>query len=132
MGRMVNPDVLGGSRPKVTQDDIQDGDVALVTIAEFEQGEIDDPSTETGKRAVMTLTFEELGEKALYLNKSDAETLVEKFGKDADKWKGQTVPIEKVNSTYNNKTYPKVHIVPAADWGKYLKPRRSAKKRPAR
>lgn len=131
MGRTVNPDLLGGSRPKVTQDDIEDGDVAVVTIAEFEQGEIDDPSTETGKRAVMTLTFEELGDKVLYLSKGDAAALVEKLGKDADKWKGVRVPIEKVNSTFNNKTYPKVHVVPPGEWGKYVKSA-SARKRKAR
>lgn len=128
MARKIQSDVYGSSRPKITQDDIEDGDVGIFTIAEFDDQEVDDPETESGKRMAAFLTFEETGDKRLWLNKTQIDTLIERLGDDADKWAGQRIPLEKVTTTFKGQKYAKVAVCPAAEWDDYLKPARNRKR----
>lgn len=132
MGK-VDPTRLGRSAPKVTQDDLEE-DVAVVTIASYEEGELDDADAPEGKRATAFLTFKELGDKRLYLNVTQAKVLVERLGESSDKWIGQQVPIEKVTSRFGTKKYEKVSVVTdPEEWEDYVEPaprrRRRAKRR---
>lgn len=129
MARKIKSDAYGSSRPKVTQDDIEDGDVAIFTIVEFDDQEVDDAEAESGKRMAAFLTFEETGDKRLWLNKTQIDTLIEKLGDDVEKWAGQRVPLEKVETTFRGQKYQKVAVCPADEWDEYLKPARSRKGR---
>lgn len=126
--RTVDSSKYGKSRPKLTQDDLE-ADVAILTIASFDEIELDDDEQESGKRTSAVLTFQETGEKVLWLNKGQVDALVANLGNDADKWTGQRVPVEKVVASFGNKKFPKVSVVvDPAEWDKYLSPAKPKKK----
>lgn len=125
----ANRDRLGTRTPKLTPEDLEH-DVEVGTIAGYQEDEIDDPEREDGKRLLAKLFFEETGNKALFLNVTMMDDLIEGLGTDeTDDWVGQQVPIEARKSRFGTKTYNKVYIVAHEDWGKYLKPKRRASKR---
>lgn len=109
-------DKYGKERPKFTQDDIEEGDVAIVTAASFEELVFDG-------RPSAIMTFEESGDKALWLSKTDLKSLVERLGDVPSKWSGKRVVVEKVKREYKGQTYNKVGIAPADEWDTYLNPR---------
>lgn len=116
MSRTVNPDAYGTSRPKVEPDDLED-ELAILTIVEFEEMEVDDPNTKSGKRMSGFLTFEETGEKVIWLNKTSITAMVEYYGDDPDSWAGKECPVERVKGEAFGKDYHKVNVVPADAWG---------------
>lgn len=115
----VNPDAFGHTRPRLEPDDLEE-DVAVLTIAEYEEIEVDDASTESGKRMSALLTFEETGEKVVWLNKTAITALVEYYGDDSDQWLGQPCPVESVRGTAFGKAYHKVNVVPQDAWPEYV------------
>lgn len=121
MARTPNVDRLGGSAPKVTQADLEE-DVAILLIAGYDEDEIPDQDSEDGKRFVAFITFQELGDKRLYLNKTAATTLIERYGQDADQWAGNPCPVEKVVRKFGKQKYEKVDIVPDEEWDEYIEP----------
>lgn len=123
----VDASKFGSSKPKITPDDLE-GDVAVLTISGYEEFDVDDASTESGKRRSAVLMFEQTEDRVLYLNKGMIETLVEKLGDDSDGWLGQQVPVEKHVAKFGNEKFPKVRVVPAEEWGEYIKPARKAAK----
>lgn len=128
----VNPDDYGSSKPKLTVDDFEE-DVALLTIASFEGTEIDDDDAPEGKRNVAMLFFEESGDKAMYLNKTQLTYLVEGLGtNDTDKWAGMQIPVEIKRGKYRGKPYEKPHVVDPDEWDEYLKPKKQRRKRAKR
>jgi len=127
----VDPTKHGSSRPKLTVDDFEE-DVAILTIASFEEAEIEDSDTAEGKRMIAMLFFEESGDKAMYLNKTQLEYLIEGLeSDDSDDWAGKQVPVEVKTGTFRGKKYEKPHIVDPDEWEEYMekpKPRRRRKK----
>lgn len=119
MTRTVNPDAYGTARPKVEPDDLE-ADVAVLTIVEFEEVEVDDPSTESGKRMSGFLTFQETGEKVVWLNKTAITALVEYYGNDPDKWEGEPCPVERTKGTAFGKPYFKVNVVSKDAWHEWI------------
>lgn len=115
----VNPDAYGTARPKVEPADLTE-DVAVLEIAAFEEVEVDDPTTESGKRMSGFLTFQETGEKVCWLNKTSIVALVKYYGDDSDEWEGQPCPVERVKGTAFNKPYHKVNVVPQDAWPQYI------------
>lgn len=117
----ASPDKLGTSRPKVMPDDLDDDvDVALVTIAAFEEGEVDDNESASGKRYTAFLSFHELGEKVLYLNKTQMEYLIAGLGSDdTDDWADQQIPIERIKKQFGSKSFDKVWVVHNDEWGEH-------------
>lgn len=117
---LVNPEDFGKSKPKVEPTDLE-GDVAILTIKHFEQTDFEDDSQESGKRKGAYLSFEETGDKVIWLNKTQIVALVDRFGADSTSWIGQKVPVEKIVATFGQKKYPKVVIVgDPAEWDQYL------------
>jgi len=117
---MPNVDVnkYGSARPKITRDDLQDGDFIILTVANFDEATISD---EEGKRVTPYLEFAETGDKVLWLNKTQVGFLIEGFGsKDSDDWKGKSVPIEKVTTTYNGRKFDKVAVAAPERWEEYM------------
>jgi hypothetical protein len=112
----VRTEDFGSSRPKLEPNDIEEA--AIVTVAGYEQGEVDDPERDSGKRITGCVWFEETGDKVIWLNKGMMDTLVEKLGDETDHWVGKQIPIERHTATYGNKKFPKVHIIPAEGWDK--------------
>lgn len=123
MARKINPDSYGSSTPKIRQEDLEE-DVAVVTIASFDEAMVDDDDAPEGKRRSAYLTFAETGDKVLWLNKTQIVSLVEKLGDNVDNWIGEQVPIRKHTSTFGSKKYPKVIVCPAEEWDEYLGGRR--------
>ena len=122
------PDSLGGARPKVTPEDIVGGDVAVFTVAGFEQFDVDDPESSTGKRHTAVLLFQETGDKVLYLNKTQGEAMVARLGTKPSAWVGQRVPVEKITVSFRGQKFAKVAVVAADEWDGYLKPARRGKR----
>lgn len=112
----INASAFGGSRGKLTPEDI-DGEVALVTISSAEQIEVDDEESPSGKRLSLCLHFEESGDdKALWLNKTQVETLVLILGDDTDGWLGKVVPVEVADVRFRGRTFRKVRVMAADEW----------------
>jgi len=125
----ANPDKLGTSRPKIKPDDLED-EVALVTVATYDDPEVEDSESESGTRYAPYLTFEELGDKVLWLNKTQMVTMIEKMGDETDNWIGAIIPIEAVKKSFGTKTFHKVVVMEDPnEWDQYdwSKPRRRSK-----
>jgi hypothetical protein len=120
MARKVDTSKFGSSAPKLTPDDLEE-DVAILTIDKYDEAEVDDEESDTGKRLSANLTFKETGDKVLWLNKGMAETLVDQLGDDADKWEGQKIPVEKHTAMFKGKKFPKVRVMLAEEWDKTFK-----------
>lgn len=130
-------DDYGSSRPKVTPDDLEE-DIAILTIVKVEEVTVDDKDMPEGKRKALTLQFEELGDKVLWLNKTQVDYLIKELGDDDDDWKGQQIPVEKHESQFGRNTYEKVWVCAPEAWDEILeeagiarkkaKPRRAVKK----
>lgn len=120
MSREIDLNKYGNEREKFTQDDIEDGDVGIVTIASFDEFEVQG-------RQTAALTFEETGDKTLYPSKTDLKQLVEVLGKVPAKWIGKRIPVEKVKRSYGGKTFNKVGVCPAEEWDGYLNPKPAKK-----
>lgn len=126
----VDPNKHGSSKPKLTVDDFEE-DVAILTIASFEEAEIDDTESPDGKRMLAMLFFEESGDKAMYLNKTQLEYLIEGLeSDDSDDWVNRQVPVEIKRGTFRGKKYEKPHVVDPEEWAEYLEPK--PKRRPRR
>jgi hypothetical protein len=133
----VNPKAMGGgaSRPALTPEDFAGKSQAVLTISAVETDvKIPDTSRPGGFRLVAVLSFEEYqgdDDRALYLNKTQAEHLVAKFGDESDDWVGERVPLEvvKVNNPKTGKPHRKVYVADPGDtWDAILdaaKPRRA-------
>jgi hypothetical protein len=111
----VTPGRFGGSLPRLTPEDLE-GDAAILTIAAYEEVEVPDNEDPSGRRFSATLSFEETGDKVLWLNKSMVEALVSRLGDESDDWIGQQVPVEKTTVIYKGQEYHKVRVMPAAEW----------------
>ena len=118
MGR-VDPNAHGTARAKIEPGDLEE-DVAVLTIAEYSEMEVDDPNTESGKRLAGCLTFQETGEKVVWCNKTAITALCHYYGDESDDWKGQPCPVERVRGRAFNKDYHKVGVVPMDAWPEYV------------
>jgi hypothetical protein len=106
----INPTDFGTSRPKLTQTDF-DGDFIILTIAAAEEVTVEDDEKESGERKSLVLTFQETGDKSLWLNVTMIKTLIAEIGDDTDKWAGQKVPVEKYTGSFKGKKFEKVGIM---------------------
>lgn len=113
----VNPDKYGNAKPKITQDDLADGDFAVVTIAGFGEQTFED-----GKEKKLTpyLLTEEFGDKVLWLNRTQTRTLIDRLGDDSDKWTGKRVPIVKHTASFGTSTFKKVIVPDVEEWDDLL------------
>jgi len=111
----INLNDYGTSRPKLEQDDFE-GDFTILTVATVEEVEVDDEEKEGGKRKSLVLTFNETGDKALWLNVTQLKHLVAQLSDDARKWLGQKIPVEKVKASFKGKTHDKVYVMDADGW----------------
>jgi hypothetical protein len=130
MAHKVDASKFGSSAPKLMPEDLEE-DVAILTVAQYEEVSVDDDNAEGGKRQSATLKFVETGDKVVWLNKGMVETLVEQLGDDADKWAGQKVPVERHVASFGNKKYPKVRVMVSDEWDKTFKEAGVRRARPA-
>ena len=119
MARKISSSTYGSSTPKITQEDLE-ADIAVMTIASFDEVEVDDAEAPNGKRKSPFLTFTETGEKVLWLNKTQIDSLITALGDDVDQWIGEAIPVQKHTAMYAGKKFPKVIVCPAEDWVEYL------------
>lgn len=131
MGKQFDPDKLGKGAPKLLPEDLE-GDTAILTVAEYDEQEVDDDEAPEGKRLAAWLLFEETGDKRLYLNKTMGTTLVERFGKSVDDWKGEKVPVESAKEKFGKNTFHKVRVVGNDEWDDVMGSSKPAAKRGAK
>jgi hypothetical protein len=128
----VDPNAHGSARPKLTVDDLEE-DVALLKIASYEEAEIDDTEAPDGKRMIAMLFFEETGDKAMYLNKTQLEYLIEGLDSDdSDDWAGHVIPVEKRSGSYRGRKYEKVHVCDPDEWEDYMEKPKKKKRAKAK
>lgn len=120
MARKVDASKFGSAAPKLEPTDLEE-DAAILTIAEYDEAEVDDDEAEGGKRTAAYITFEETGDKRIWLNKGMVEALIEQLGDDADKWIGAQCPVEKHDAKFKGKTFPKVRVMLSEDWPQAFK-----------
>lgn len=96
MGK-VDPNSIGkGGAARITQDDLEE-DMAILTVTRYEERKFKGAE---GPETRAALYFEETGELALRLNKTQVGYLVERLGEESDAWVGEKVPIEKTQSEF--------------------------------
>lgn len=113
MGK-IDASRFGSATPKLTPDDIEEA--AILTIATFEEADVDDDEAPGGKRHSANLTFEETGDKVLWLNKGMVETLIEQLGDDTDTWTGQKIPVESATVKFRGRDHHKVRVMESSQW----------------
>lgn len=116
----INAGDFGPARGKITPSDLE-ADIALLTIASAEIIDVRDDEAESGSRRSLCLNFEETGDKALWPNKSNIDTLTLMLGDETDGWLGKVIPVEKANVPYRGQTYYKVRIMDAEEWAEVFK-----------
>ena len=100
----INPNDYGNP-PALGAGDI-DGDTVVLTIAK-----VDEYQGGFKKRQV-GVTFAEIADKVLYLNRTMLTVLANKLGNETNAWRGQRVPLEVVSvqtpetREYVNRLYP--------------------------
>ncbi len=122
----INPADFGQSRPKLEQDDFN-GTFTVLTVAGVEEVNVTDDEAEDGKRRSLVMTFQETGDKSLWLNVTAIKTLCERLGDNTDKWVGQSVPVEKHTAEFRGKKFPKVRVALAEEWDDMLKQAKKAR-----
>jgi hypothetical protein len=109
MTRKLDLSRYGGmSGTKLTVDDLEADNVVL-TISEV--GEEKNPDGYTP-----VLRFKEAPEKKLYVNRTQLEYVVRRYGDDLDSWVGKRVPLEKKVVPFENDRFPKVYVMPPDMW----------------
>jgi hypothetical protein len=111
----ISSDEFGTTRPKLDPDDLE-GDVAVLTIAEFEKFGVRDTEAEEGSRTTAVLRFTTTGDKSLWLNKTMIATLIERLGDRPKEWAGKLCPVEKRKVTFRNQTHLKVYVMASEEW----------------
>lgn len=68
-------------------------DVAVPKVFQIDSIEIEEVENEDGKESKPILYFQEKESKPLILNKTNAQTLEEEFGKDSEDWRGHSIEL---------------------------------------
>jgi hypothetical protein len=106
------------ARPKITQEDLADGDFTVVTIVKFDEA----PGTDDAgqKRLTPFILTEEFGDKVLWLNRTQVRHLVDRLGDESDRWVGKRVPIVKHTATFGTDSFKKVVVPDTEEWDDLL------------
>ena len=113
----VREEQLGNSKPKLSVEDLGGGDFVCLQVASYEEVSVDG---DEGKRLVPVLTFQETGDKTLWLNKTQVGYLVTRLGDESDDWMGQYVPVEQVTKDFGGKRFAKLWIMAPEEWDEAL------------
>lgn len=121
-------------RPKLMPEVLKGAAVAVLTIKEA------DTSIEVEGRRAAVLTFEDVPpddaglEYVLWLNATGIGTLVDRLGDDDSDWKGEKIPLVKVNvrNPRTQKFVEKYAVADGDDWDDLLKEFAARAKKPAR
>lgn len=105
-------------RPKIVQDDIEDGDAVVVTVSDVEEEKV---KGDKGDKILLTLTTEEFGDKVHRLNKTQIGYMIERLGDETDNWIGEKVPLVKTKQEYQGKAVATVWVAPPELWGTIFK-----------
>lgn len=113
-----NPRYGGSGRPKIVQDDIEDGDAMLVTISDVEEEKV---KGDGGDKVLLVLLTEEFGDKVHRLNKTQRDYLIEQLGEETDDWIGKQVPLVKTKQAFQNKSFDTVWVAAPEEWKSLLR-----------
>lgn len=118
----LGDDVLGSSRPALKADTLGGADAVVVTVADVEKVTVHDTESETGERTQLILVTEEYEDRAYWVNKTGARTLVEQLGPRPRSWIGQRVPlvVVRVNNPRKNEIQKSLQVAPAGEWADVL------------
>lgn len=118
----IDPTALGG-RPALKPETIAPADAVVITVADVDRFDVDDPDSETGKRQVMTLHSDEYPDKSFFLNKTGTKTLIEKIGDKPSDWIGEKVPlvVVRVNNPRSGGAVKTIQVAPPAEWNDIVK-----------
>lgn len=111
---MIDPKEFGRDPLKIS--DIGDADVAVVTIADVEQTEMNAGGE---MRPKLILKTEEFPDKDYFVNVTGVRILVGKLGANEVRWIGQRVPLVRTtaqNPQNRNKPQPALHIADGDRW----------------
>lgn len=103
---MINPEEFGQGKPSLKIEDIGDADVAVLTVSDVEQIEIEQDGETRNK---LIVSFEEFPDKGFWCNVTGVKTLVGKLGNNEARWAGKQVPL--VRATTRNPQTKKVQDV---------------------
>lgn len=112
-----DPKYGGASRPKIEQDDIEDGDAVVVTIEDVEEEKV---KGDRGDKVLLVLITREFGDKVHRLNTTQRDYLIEKLGDETDRWIGKRVPLVKQTVEFQKKKYPTVYVAAPEEWDDLL------------
>lgn len=108
----------GEMRDKITPDDVQ-GKPAPLTI---DSAELRDLAPIGSRRAdnKIVITFKEFPGKEYICNATSYKTLVQKYGENYERWKGQVIVMAPTTNTFEGRAYEKLHVAPPERWDKVM------------
>lgn len=118
----------GTKREKLAPEHLN-ADIEVLTLETVDEVEVDDPAASSGVRLAMVVSFAEHPDKALWPNRTQIGTLVERLGDETDNWIGAQVVVQRGNVSFKSQSFYKVFVAPTELWDAALKPAKRSKGR---
>lgn len=117
---MIDVNKYGGPKRDALKAEHMEGDVAVVTIADVEEIQVD---RDGEQRPVLVLTFKETGDLAFFPNVTGIKHLVKGLGADERDWTGKKIAIEKVktNNPQTKQATTSVWVADSTTWRTHAK-----------
>jgi hypothetical protein len=114
-------------REKLTPDDVS-GNAAALRILTAERKDLA-PANARSAQWKIVLVFAEFPDKDYIVNATSYKTLAAYLGDDETKWPGEWIVMAPTTTTFEGKSYEKIHVASPERWDKVMKA--TAKKRAA-
>lgn len=113
---MIDPEKYSKSKPVIKPADLDGATVAVVTIAEMEEIEIEDEPK-------IVLRFEEFPDHNYFPNVTSIRHLVDGLTANEEKWAGKQIVLEtvKVNNPQTKKQQEALWVADPGTWGDHIR-----------
>lgn len=130
----LDMDEFGPSRPALKADTIKPDTATVITVADVEKLEVNDNTSESGKRVSLVLQSEEYPDRGFWLNKTGIKTLTEQIGVRPADWIGERIPlvVVRVNNPQSGQPQNSLQVASQAEWDEVLEGFAAAAKRRGR
>lgn len=113
------PLAYGEMREKLTPDDVN-GNAAALRILLADRVDLA-PANSRKPEWKIVLVFSEFPDKQYVVNATSYKTLVSFLGDDEKKWVGQWCVMAPTTTTFDNKSFEKLHVASPERWEKVMK-----------
>lgn len=118
----IDSDEFGASRPALKAETIKPDTATVITVSDVEKLEVNDRTSESGKRVALVLQSEEYPERGYWLNKSGIKTLMERIGGKPASWIGERIPlvVVRVNNPQTGSPVNALQVASPEEWDEVM------------